>query len=453
MDVGSRTSCALSPSLWTVGRLLPEGSPCSVSVTFSARLRNKSTHIVTATLTGEGHRVFTLDGKQKTGKEIKEVLRAHGLGVQHNTIRQAQVNLLADSTTSSKERLASIVRDASGFSRWEAEASTALNEIKQTKAALMSINGNIQTMEACLAESESNLTAWARVEVLDVEMRDIQEGMLCNMQKWQIYIKSGMGRCAREVELLQDKILEFNAHEEELEKELQSLHFPHTDSATEAPILSVRKEIAAEEEEIKYLKEELDQAQKRLEHTRALAKEIDGKRAEKERTERNLHQKQVALQQARVAYNTSCAGRSVREMLEKEICDLSSSLHSSDAHLKELQREQVATEAALKDADMAADRLKCEIRHKEEAQASNTAALFELQRLLHLSKAHLETLSAQWVSQHQELSLALSRLGAWKDTPPVPSVFLHSTFRFKHPESPLMKDLCLALDIVAGVQP
>ncbi|GAB4823225.1 hypothetical protein N2152v2_010271 [Parachlorella kessleri] len=142
---------------------------CEVHVQLS-HCRASTVHTVSAALASDGSRNYKLNGKNKTGKEIKEFLRSVGISVDSSgaVIKQAQVTRLAD--LNSPAELAAVVADASGLGRWNQERRTAAEELARTSSAITAVQEKLHILELSLEEDSKALAALQRLEAVEAEL-------------------------------------------------------------------------------------------------------------------------------------------------------------------------------------------------------------------------------------------------------------------------------------------
>lgn len=115
--------------------LLPAGA---------GRIGSRDKHWVAAALAPDGMRTFRVDGRQRSGKQVREFLGGCGInlgGISVALIKQAQVTCLADSN--SPQDMAAVVAAASGLERWNEEIGAAGEELRRTRKALADVQGNL----------------------------------------------------------------------------------------------------------------------------------------------------------------------------------------------------------------------------------------------------------------------------------------------------------------------
>ncbi|KAK9851658.1 hypothetical protein WJX84_002372 [Apatococcus fuscideae] len=123
-------------------RCIDSDEICEVVLRLSNNL-NSQKHQIGAKLTQEGNREFRIDNVKRTLKDVK--------------------------------MLASVIGDASGYTRWIEEQATAVKELQITRNALQDIERIISTMQMSIAEDDVASADAGRLDTLhhqNVQLKD-----------------------------------------------------------------------------------------------------------------------------------------------------------------------------------------------------------------------------------------------------------------------------------------
>ncbi|KAK9813274.1 hypothetical protein WJX72_011762 [[Myrmecia] bisecta] len=210
----------------------------------------RATHTISAALTPEGTRAYKINNKNKTGKEVKEFLRERGIALDNacSVIKQAQVTSLADSN--SPERVAAVIQDTSGYSRWHEETSLALAELKRTRKALQDISHNVELLEASVREDDTKYGALARLEEIEAELAELGQAMATQLFQRDMALQHQLQDSQQDIGSLEARLQRCSEDQHKLRKALEEQAAEGIDKHQELGLLAVQQRVAGYEEEV-----------------------------------------------------------------------------------------------------------------------------------------------------------------------------------------------------------
>ncbi|WIA31127.1 hypothetical protein OEZ86_001148 [Tetradesmus obliquus] len=206
------------------GSQLPE-----VKLELAHGSKRSCSHMLKASLTAERARVFKVDGRLKSGTQVKEFLRGLGIVVDTTTvIQQASITRLTDSNNPAT--LADLVAAASGLTSWNQETTAARQEVARTRRALKDIQANIAHVQAAVAADASALEAAAAAARLDVGLEQQLERLTAAMLQQQAALQGQVTAAAQQQQELQasstaasEQLQQLTTHKQQLQQPGQPL--------------------------------------------------------------------------------------------------------------------------------------------------------------------------------------------------------------------------------------
>ncbi|KAH9311267.1 hypothetical protein KI387_026302, partial [Taxus chinensis] len=130
-----------------------------------------------ATINPDDSRQYRVDGRNKSVKDVKETLQELRLYLEGTgaIVHQSQVTELADGN--SLKLLASIISEASGAGRWNAEVEKAQQELKKTRKGLDEIQENIVLLEKIIEKDQTCLKVLSRIKQLESDVAFVSNQM------------------------------------------------------------------------------------------------------------------------------------------------------------------------------------------------------------------------------------------------------------------------------------
>ncbi|PRW20630.1 putative polyamine transporter isoform A [Chlorella sorokiniana] len=350
---------------------------CEVAV--SLRSGGGEVHTVAAALAPDGGRAFKVNGRVKSGKEVRDFLRGLGISLESGAavIKQAQVTRLADAN--SPTDLAALVAEASGLGRWNEEVAAAAEELKRTRRALADVQASLLTLERGVAASEEQLKAAERHEQLEHEAASLAQQLAEALQAavGAAAAAADEGAAAAEAanfkaqaaqQALEDAQAALAAAQSEAAAAEQQ---PGGSAGSDATLLSLQQHLAAAEEEVRLLaarqqrwaelqaavqQEQAAVARLTTAHNRAAAEAAAASQAQRQlEADLRLAESAASAQSLAkaVAAEVQQLGAAVAEG-EQAAAAAAAAVSSSEARLAELQPERSRAAEALQAAQAAA---------------------------------------------------------------------------------------------------
>ncbi|KAA6426936.1 MAG: hypothetical protein FRX49_03260 [Trebouxia sp. A1-2] len=279
---------------------MTSGLVCGVSLDIINSIDGRI-HTIRCELVPDSGRLYRLDGKLRSGKEVKVFLKDRGIDLDQSCclIRQAHVTKLADNNTflmlgADHQQLAALIHDTSGYTRWSNEASAALEELKRTKKALQEISGNVKCLEAGVAEDEVKYGAAARLAQVDSELLDVQQDMADCLHARQGAVTQDILAAQGQLATLQEGLASQADRLEQLQQRGRQLQDPWAAAHTQDDqnLRSQRHLVVAAEEEVDIIEKQCMQAQqamRQLEEAQAGSSDLQ---SQLDRLQQSLHSQQ-----------------------------------------------------------------------------------------------------------------------------------------------------------------
>ncbi|KAI5079735.1 hypothetical protein GOP47_0005214 [Adiantum capillus-veneris] len=436
----TKESCEVSLELETLG---PSGE--------EADLINMSVRILPNDV-----RQYKINGKLKSVKEIKDMLKEHRLLLDETSavVHQSSVTELAD--RNSPFKLSSIISSASGAGRWNEEVETATKELKSTRAGLDEIQENISLLESSIMEDNARLKKLLRAEQLvngiSYATKQIVKFQAQKLQKVRAVISEKEEEVkSKEVGIeewllfVKDKRSVLNEHKRISRGAARDLNIEKNKILD---IIAMREEeIAASESQLKeglLLKDQLESAKLVAENLKMEMSVLKNRLEEKQSMVERLEVKSTNLGRADTSNGS----------FQRYKDELSNNLKVTKLKLKNLNIEETNLQTSLQGAEKALSYWETHWQSRKEeqtklAQFKETCDLHAIgmtqemrKQCLGLKRSieDLQTQSQILCSELGSLSLEEAALPAWP---------LHSCFTFKSGIEDMSKYM-KALNVIAG---
>eukprot|EP00887_Chlorella_sp_A99_P003385 scaffold7.g3385.t1 len=412
-----------------------------------------ASHWVAAALAPDGSRTFRVDGRLRSGKEVREFLRGLGVSLDSEVavIKQAQVTRLADAN--SAEALAQVVAQTSGLGRWSEEIAAAAEELRRTRKAVDEVEGDLLSLERAAAADEEQSRALERLEREASELAQ-QIGLKLTAALAFLEAEGSAGRLGAAHEA---RVQAAERHDQAardaaaVEAELERLR--GADTAGEGGALSdLQQQLAALEEEVML-------AQGRLEAHRVLVQRLEQQAAARQQATAAQAHAAAELTATREALGRAEAGlrlaedagsaHRLRETLTGDVERLRSSLASREQQVEAAAAGVQRCAARLASVEEGQRRLKAAEKARPEGDTFSAAAQ---ERAAHLQMALAQARAAQHAAQQRErrasgeAGVLRSRLGGATGVPNTRP--LHACFSFRDPSA--CQPWAEALAVLAG---
>ncbi|KAL0034643.1 hypothetical protein WJX77_000708 [Trebouxia sp. C0004] len=416
------------------------------------------THTIRCELVPDSGRVYRLDGKLRSVKEVKTFLKDRGINLDQSCclIRQAHVTRLADNNN--HQQLAALIHDTSGYTRWSNEASAALEELKKTKKALQEISGNVKCLEAGVAEDEVKYGAAARLAQLDGEVVEVQQDMATCLHARRSAVTQDVLAAQAQLATLQkglasqaDKLAKLQQQDRQLQEPRAAAH-THDDQK----LRTQRHIVAAAEEEVKIIQMQCVQAQqavRQLEEAQAASSDLQSQLA-------RLQQSMRSQQQFVTSLEATIAGTNPGDMqqaaeLQKQHEQIQQQIQVAEQQLEAALTGKADSKQQLLSAQQGWDRAAAilaalpgtDVQVTADA-ASTRGTLQQMDKALKQARQHSEECCRQ--AEMQKLALGSSMMLTQPGSTVPRHRMLHDCFKFKQPSSPQLEALMEALHILTG---
>ncbi|DBA87444.1 TPA: hypothetical protein ACH3X1_004485 [Trebouxia sp. C0004] len=394
------------------------------------------THTIRCELVPDSGRVYRLDGKLRSVKEVKIVL--------HNVPKYECPD--PHSLTSSLDR------------RWSNEASAALEELKKTKKALQEISGNVKCLEAGVAEDEVKYGAAARLAQLDGEVVEVQQDMATCLHARRSAVTQDVLAAQAQLATLQkglasqaDKLAKLQQQDRQLQEPRAAAH-THDDQK----LRTQRHIVAAAEEEVKIIQMQCVQAQqavRQLEEAQAASSDLQSQLA-------RLQQSMRSQQQFVTSLEATIAGTNPGDMqqaaeLQKQHEQIQQQIQVAEQQLEAALTGKADSKQQLLSAQQGWDRAAAilaalpgtDVQVTADA-ASTRGTLQQMDKALKQARQHSEECCRQ--AEMQKLALGSSMMLTQPGSTVPRHRMLHDCFKFKQPSSPQLEALMEALHILTG---
>ncbi|KAL4425175.1 hypothetical protein ABPG75_009191 [Micractinium tetrahymenae] len=443
---------------------------CEVSV--QLRGRGGEAHNVAAALTPDGGRAFKVNGRNKTGREVRDFLRSLGASLEGGAcvIRQARVTALADSAGPAE--LATLVAEASGLGRWNEEVAAATEEAKRTRKALGEVQAGLAMLERSVAADEAQMKAVERLEALEHEAAELAQHMAGLLQaaltKCQQEAAEGelAGQAARHAVAVAEQRVEecregLEAARQALAAAQQQCQEEGGGGASKSGLLALRQRVAAAEEEVRLAEEAAQRRQQLAAQLEAAAAEVA--RLEAARTAAAAELAACQQAQRRVASDLQLAdsaanAAALRVLLAVEERRLAAAVAAKQAAVGAAASQAEETAARL--AELQAERQRL-VDAQQAAGAGRHAVGTSLQQQQAVLRAREQQLQARLQAFRQQeqrlaaeagtLAARLARAAGGSPATSGPNAAwrpLHQCFTFREPQS--CAQYAGALAVLAG---
>ncbi|DBB18122.1 TPA: hypothetical protein ACH3X3_003098 [Trebouxia sp. C0006] len=358
---------------------------CEVSVDIINSI-DGHTHTIRCELVPDSGRVYRLDGKLRSGKEVKAFLKDRGIDLDQSCclIRQAHVTRLADNNN--HQQLAALIHDTSGYTRWSNEASAALEELKKTKKALQEISGNVKCLEAGVAEDEVKYGAAARLAQVDSELLDVQQDMAACLHARRGAVTQDVLAAQGQLVTLQEGLASQADRPAQLQQQGRQLQEPLAAAHTQddQKLRKQRHAVAAAEEEVDITQKQCVQAQQALRQLEKAQAGSSDLQSQLDRLQQNLHSQQqfVTSLEATIA-GTNPGDTQQASDLQKQHEQVQQQFQVAEQHLEAAFTGKAECEQQLLTAQQGLDRAEAVLAALPGTHAQLTADAASTRGMLH----------------------------------------------------------------------
>ncbi|XP_057851867.2 uncharacterized protein LOC131062169 isoform X2 [Cryptomeria japonica] len=409
--------------------------------------------MLSATINPDDSRQYRVDGKNKSVKDVKEILQELRLYLEGTgaIVHQSQVTELADGN--SLKLLASIISEASGAGRWNAEVEKAQQELKKTRKGLDEIQENIVLLEKIIEKDQTCLKALSRIKQLESEVAFISS-QLCT------FLSEELLSLRKEIDVKVDQLNseECRINEQQLILDKRKAHIKELKNQLKLPSVNLESErvqlldtIAMKEEQKSMYERKLQAAKDanlKLGHLEQLLHSLTEKISY---INLQIEQKQGLVSRLQSEKSSSNAKASIHFYLE----ELKDTIIASEEKMQELCTQQLVIEDSLNFLSAKKETMEKQLIEAKEKFTVLSDLLCSFQT--HDDNSRKKALTQQKLKiegDQDELETRLrmisAELGTLNDIESaLPSWPLHSCFRFKKGLEESHKYF-LALNIISG---